>query len=80
MYRSMKNEKYLCIRVENSADIAPIVINNQLFTGKKNKDMHGIGMRSMQKVVQKYRGFLTWNYDETNKIFTTDITVSVDAK
>lgn len=80
MYLSMKNEKYLCIRVENSADIAPIVINDKLFTSKKNKDMHGIGMRSMQKVVQKYRGFLAWNYDETNKIFTTDITVSVDAK
>ena len=80
MYLSMKNEKYLCIRVENSADIAPIVINDRLLTIKKNKDMHGIGMRSMQKVVRKYHGFLTWNYDETNKIFTTDITVSVDAK
>ena len=47
---SRYNENYILITVENSADKKPIVINGYLRTHKSNKDLHGIGMNSINAV------------------------------
>jgi sensor histidine kinase regulating citrate/malate metabolism len=81
---STSNEKYISIKtnkintydsliVTNSCDTAPSTINNELKTTKKDKKMHGIGMKSVLKTLKKYDGDLEWEYDEINKQFITTI-------
>ncbi len=60
---------YHKIIVINSSDIQPKAQDNKLFTIKANKDSHGFGTKSIQKVVNKYHGELQWDYDETIKEF-----------
>lgn len=72
-----KNENFLCIRAENSADMAPVIISGRLLTRKKNKNEHGIGMSSMQEVVKKYGGSMHWEYKEDEKVFRVVILLPV---
>ncbi len=60
---------YHKIIVKNSSDISPKAHNGKLLSTKKNKELHGFGTKSIQKIVNKYHGELQWEYDETAKEF-----------
>lgn len=60
---------YHRITIINSCDIEPKSQNGKLITIKNNKDTHGIGMKSIQKIVKKYCGELQWEYNNINKQF-----------
>ncbi|MBO5066066.1 MAG: GHKL domain-containing protein [Clostridia bacterium] len=53
----------------NSSDITPKTHNDNLLSTKTNKDSHGFGTKSIQKVVNKYQGELQWDYDSKKKEF-----------
>lgn len=74
---SLMNEFLMVISIENSCDAAPRIINGRLRTLKKNKDEHGVGMTSIKKAAEKYNGILKWNYDEHEKMFSSNIVISI---
>ena len=54
---------YHKIIATNSCDTEPHSEKGKLITTKKNKDTHGFGTKSIQKIVNKYGGELQWEYD-----------------
>ena len=61
------------IVIKNSADEKPQHDNKALQTSKWDKALHGIGLKSVKKIVKKYNGMYDWYYDESEHIFTTII-------
>ena len=61
---------YDSITVTNSCDTPP---DKKLATTKKNKQLHGLGMKSIRKSIKKYDGELEWNYDKTAKQFSITV-------
>lgn len=70
------NDNFVVIRIENSSDKKPLVIDGKLRTHKDNDKFHGIGMLSIRRILKKYAGTLLWKYDEDKKIFCTTITIN----
>ena len=63
-------QKMTIIRIVNSCDTKPNKANNGLFiSNKKNKEQHGIGQRSIARIVKKYNGTAENYYDENQKQF-----------
>lgn len=69
------NKSFVIIKIENTSDTKPIVINGKLKTHKDNSKLHGIGMNSITRALKAYNGLLTWEYNETDKIFSTKIII-----
>ncbi len=61
----------------NSSDEKPVVSSGTLKTTKKDKKFHGIGIKSIKRVVDKYDGEHEWEYDEEKKEFSTYIMFGV---
>ena len=68
-----KNQLYDGLTVLNSCCTAPLTRGEQLETTKSDKKLHGIGIKSILKVVEKYNGIYDWNYNESTKTFETII-------
>lgn len=71
-----ENDNFIVIKIENTSDVKPIVINGRLKTHKDNVKLHGIGMNSINRALKTYNGSLTWEYNETEKIFSTTIIIN----
>lgn len=69
---------YRKIAVINSCDTAPLTKNGELITTKKNKEAHGLGTKSIKKIVDKYDGELDWEYDESSKQFKFTILIPIN--
>lgn len=69
--RLINNMFMLCI--QNSYEIEPKYENGELLTIKTDKHFHGIGMKSVKKIVEKYEGQL--EYDNKQNIFEVSITL-----
>lgn len=69
------NENFAVIKMENTSDTKPIVINGRLKTHKDNSKLHGIGMNSIMRALNAYNGSLTWEYNEPEKVFSTKIII-----
>lgn len=63
------------IRIQNSCDTAPNASKTQLLTSKKDKSVHGLGIKSVKRTLKKYDGIFDWSYDEKNRIFETTILI-----
>lgn len=59
--------------IKNGCDSLPEADNGELKTTKQNKKTHGIGVKSIKKIIQKYDIVYGWKYDENQKVFETDI-------
>lgn len=68
-----KKQNYEIIKIQNSCNTKPIAKGDMLLTTKKEKSLHGYGMQSVIKTVNKYDGIFSWEYLETKNIF--DVTV-----
>lgn len=53
----------LFLEIKNSAAAAPVQQGDFLLTSKEDKENHGIGTRNMKRVIEKYDGMLSWEYD-----------------
>ncbi|MDY5575947.1 MAG: GHKL domain-containing protein [Lachnospiraceae bacterium] len=67
----MKKAGYLNICIRNTIDKSVLSENKKLETSKKDKSMHGFGMKSVREIVDKYRGIM--NVWEENNEFVVDI-------
>ena len=68
-----KNKLQDILIISNSCDIPPKQKAGKLLTSKPDKQFHGIGSKSIMRVVKKYNGVYDWEYGEENKIFETTI-------
>lgn len=71
-----RNSNFLIIKVSNSCDRKPKYINNILVSSKNTSGMHGIGTRSIKRVVEKYNGNLEMKYDSNTNTFTSTIGIN----
>lgn len=71
---------YDVIIITNSCDVEPKSINEKLLTTKKDKRLHGIGLKSVMKTLKEYSGDYDWEYDSQNKIFTSIVMLSNSKK
>lgn len=58
--------EYLSILVTNSINESVLCNNQQLKTSKKDKDVHGIGIKNIKSVVNKYDGMIQF-FEENNE-------------
>ena len=68
-----KNEHYLIVKVKNSCDTTPKQKGNIFISSKSNQNYHGIGLKSIKRIAQKYDGSSDFEYDTENKIFCSVI-------
>ena len=66
---------YEVVKIKNGCDHSPNVQNEKLLTKKKDKKHHGLGIKSVQRVLKKYNGIYDWEYDDNQKIFITTIAI-----
>ena len=74
---STANETFVVVKMENTADQKPIVVNGGLRTHKDSDKLHGIGMNSIRRVLKNYNGNLDWAYDDVDKIFRTTVIINI---
>lgn len=60
--------QFIIIKIANSSIISPEIRNGKLQTSKKDRNLHGWGMRSVLSAVEKYQGTVQYEYQEN--IFT----------
>lgn len=60
---------YHKIIAANSCDNEPNSEKGKLITTKRNKDVHGFGIKSIRKIVNKYGGEFQWEYNNQSKQF-----------
>ncbi len=63
-------EEYIMISLENSCDTAPETdINGNFKTTKANLRLHGYGLKSIERVIQKYNGMAMPRYNSIARTF-----------
>lgn len=60
------------IKIENSIEKPIYMKNGEYVTGKKDREFHGIGMKSVEASVSQYGGNVWWSHTDT--VFTAIIT------
>ena len=62
---SLKSKEHLVfLSVENPIDVMPKEMNGKLRSNKRDKENHGIGLESIEAIVQQYEGIFQVQYDE----------------
>ena len=74
------NGSYSAVKIENYTDKEPVVLNGLLRTQKKNTDIHGMGVKSINNALKKYGSELTWTYDRKRKYFRAAAVIHVPAE
>lgn len=70
------NNAYIVIRVDNSSDYEPEIVNGRLKTKKNDEHRHGIGIISIEHALKNYDGNMHWSYDKKSHIFTNIILIN----
>lgn len=69
-----ENTNMTIITLIDSCRVNPIDKNGNLLPTKKpNPQFHGFGMRSIENIVKKYNGEMTFYFDDPTKTFHTII-------
>lgn len=66
-----KNEQYIIIKVKNTCDTPPKQKGNRFISSKPNKNYHGIGIKSIKRIAQKYDGSSDFEYDDISNVFVS---------
>jgi len=76
----IRNTNFLAISVTNSSNNKPQKVNGNIITSKLDSSTHGVGIKSIRRVVKKYEGNIEMNYDDLEKTFTTKIIFQLNPK
>ena len=69
-YNARTSQTFLS--VENSVCNSPVFGDDgQLVSQKKDGHLHGMGMKSIQRVAERYHGAVSYHYDDKDRIFHT---------
>ena len=66
---------YQVVVVENSCDRPPVEGEDGLRTTKKERELHGFGLKSVAKTLKKYQGDFQWEYDGEKKHFLMTVMI-----
>lgn len=69
---------YLSVCMKNSIEKSVLAYNKDLRTSKSDKIHHGFGIKNVKRVVDKYKGLIS--YDEENGYFICDILLPLQSK
>ncbi|HGE5782494.1 TPA: sensor histidine kinase [Bacillus pseudomycoides] len=69
-----KINEMIFLKIENSILIEPKLLNNHFLTTKEDKKFHGWGLKSVVSIVNKYEGYIRYEY--THKSFDVVISLS----
>ena len=64
-----QNDSYVVIKLHNGCDQAPRIKNGKILSTKKDSQAHGIGIKSIRRIVDKYNGNVEWRYYEETAAF-----------
>lgn len=71
-----ENTNITLIVLVNSSRINPLLPDNSLLRSHKEPSLfHGLGMKSVRRVLDKYHGDITYHYDTSNNTFHTVLCV-----
>ena len=73
---STRNSNFVIIKISNSCNKKPKYISGTLVSSKSTSGMHGIGTRSIKRVVEKYNGNLEMKFDSNTNTFTSTIGIN----
>lgn len=76
-YIDKKNERYIIINVINSCQVIPQKRGDLFLTTKSDKKHHGFGIKSINKIAQKYEGNAEFNYIKTDNIFVSSVLLKI---
>ena len=65
------------LRMENSCEKQPVLLNGCLVTQKADRAQHGKGMVQIQRMTEQYGGQFSWTYDAAQKRFVTQCKFSM---
>ena len=68
-----KNALFDGLIIRNRSKTPPIASDGRLRTRKSRKELHGLGLFSVQKAVKKYGGVFDWDYDAAAAVFRVSI-------
>lgn len=71
-------DNQICIIMKNVIEKSVLSSNPNLFTTKKDKNSHGIGLMNVKEIVRKYHGF--YENVEENNLFITKILLEQNIK
>ena len=71
------NKSYSAVKIENYTDKEPIVLDGMPKTQKENRDIHGMGIKSINNALKKYNSELTWTYDSDKKFFRAVVLIHI---
>lgn len=77
---STRNSNFVIIKISNSCNKKPKLINGTLVSSKSTSGIHGIGTRSIKRVVAKYNGNLEMKFDSDTNTFTSAIGINSNIK
>ena len=70
---NIKSQKELLfISITNSMAGEPVYKNGRFITSKKDKQLHGYGLKSVERIVDKYEGIIS--YQTEGNMFEVNIT------
>lgn len=69
------NGKWMMFKIENSFDGRIVPKDGSYSTTKKDKRSHGLGLKVVDEIVQKYDGTMTICPDRENKLFSVSIVI-----
>ena len=69
------NGSYLVLKVINSCTKEPLVDKKRLISQKRDLDVHGYGIKNMERVAKCYDGMTMWEYDSDTFQFQFIITI-----
>lgn len=70
---TVKQNELLVISVENSVDKKVKILHNNIVSSKKEQGVHGVGLKSIKRIVNKYNGEITMSFSEKDMTFKTTI-------
>lgn len=70
-----RRNHYEVIIITNSCDQEPIIKENHLITTKKEKTIHGLGLKSVSEALKKYDGDFDWEYSKDKKQFISTVMI-----
>lgn len=71
-FETDNRNSYTVIIISNSCEQSPNTNNNRLITTKKDKTVHGLGLKSVSNTLKKYNGDIDWEFlKDKNQFITT---------
>ena len=71
--RIEERKQMFFVEIRNTIKEVPVIRNNRLISHKKGNNLHGYGLKSVQRIVDAYDGIITYEIEESE--FVASLTI-----